>query len=394
MQQKPRGRHFFANPGPTNIPDSVLHAIAHPTVDFRGAEFLEVYELCLAGLKRVLKTKQHVFMYTASGHGAWEATLSNLCSPGDQLLMLESGYFSDGWTEMAQKLGLVVETLPADRRRGVDLRALRERLEKDTGHRLHAVCVVHNETSTGVVQPLSAIRAALDGARHPALLLTDVVSSLAAFDVRMDEWGLDGVVGGSQKGLMLPAGFSFTGVSEKAMAEHAKASLPRYYFDWTEMLKNPFRGFCGTVPINLFYGFRESLRLLEEEGLEHVFARHHRLAEGVRRAVGAWSGNAGPENFCTDPTRCSDSVTTVLMPDSGDAEAVRQTALERFNVALGTGLGPELHGHAFRIAHLGDLNEPMVLGILGAVEMSLRLQHVPYSAGGVDAAMDWFSGTP
>jgi alanine-glyoxylate transaminase / serine-glyoxylate transaminase / serine-pyruvate transaminase len=390
VQQKPRGRQFFANPGPTNIPDSVLHAVAHASIDFNDPAFLEVYDACVEGLKRVLGTRHHLFLYTASGHGAWEATFVNLCSPGDCLLMLESGYFSESWSALASKHGLAVETLGADWRRGVELSALRRKLAEDKAHRFHAVCVVHNETSTGLRFPIEAVRAALDETGHPALLLADTISSLGSMDFRMDEWGVDGVVGGSQKGLMLPAGLSFTAASEKAMAAHERARLPRFYFDWSEMLKRRQKSFVGTVPISFFYGMRESIRLLEEEGLANVFARHHRLAEGVRRAVHAWGGNAGPELYCADPSRRSDSITAVLMPEGFDAEAIRRTALSRFNVSLGGGLGP-LGGRVFRIGHLGDLNEPMVLGALGAVEMSLKINRAPHSAGGVDAAMSWYA---
>jgi alanine-glyoxylate transaminase/serine-glyoxylate transaminase/serine-pyruvate transaminase len=383
----PRGRLFFANPGPTNIPDSVLHAVAHHTVDFNDAAFCEIYDACVAGLKRVLKTRQHLFLYNASGHGAWEASLVNLLSPGDRVLMLETGYFSDAWMLMAKELGLEVQFLRADWRRGVDLGALRDALAADTAHAVKAVCVVHNETSTGMMLPVEQVRAALDATRHPALLLVDTISSLGSFDFRMDEWGVDAAVGGSQKGLMLPTGMSFTGVSEKALAAHRDSRLPKHYFNWTHMLARRHRSFIGTIPIAMFYGLQESLRLIEEEGLDAVFARHARLAEAVRRCVRHWSGNAGPRLFCDNPERYSDSVTAVLMPEGYDAEVVRQTALQRFNVSLGGGLG-RLGGTVFRIGHLGDLNEPMVIGTLGAVELALRLNNVPHAAGGVEAALD------
>ncbi len=393
MKQPPRGRNFFFGPGPTNIPDSVLAAIAHATVDFNDADFLALYEECVAGLKRLLGTRQHVFLYTASGHGAWEATFANLCTPGDRILMVESGYFSDDWTKMARKFGLVVETLKADWRRGADFNELRRMLAADSKHAkpYRALCIVHNETSTGVRLPLGEAHTLLDETRHPALLFADTISSFGSMECPMEEWGIDALVGGSQKGLMLPTGMSFTAVSEKAMAVHAKADgVPRYYFDWTQMLDRRQKSFCGTLPVALFYGLKESLRLIEEEAPAAVFARHHRLGEGVRRAVRRWSGNAGPELFCTDPARVSDSVSAIRMPEGHDAEAIRQTALRRFNVALGGGLGP-LRGQVFRIGHLGDLNEPMVLGALGAVEMSLGINAVPHSPGGVDAAMAWFA---
>ena len=384
--KRPRGRQFFANPGPTNIPDSVLQAVAHATVDFNDPAFMEVYEACVEGLKRVLKTRQHLFMYTGSGHAAWEASLVNLFSPGDTLLILETGHFSDSWASMARELGLEVRLVPADWRQGVDMAAVRAELAADKDRAIKGVCAVHNETSTGMVLPLAEVSAAMDAAGHPALLLADTISSLGSIDFRMDEWGVDAAVGGSQKGLMLPTGLGFTGVSEKAMAAHAKARLPKFYFNWTRMLARKQRSFVGTIPIGLFYGLREALRLIEEEGLEQVFARHSRLGEAVRRCVRHWSGNDGPRLFCTNPGRFSDSVTAVLMPEGHHCAAVRRTALHRFNVSLGAGLS-KLDGRVFRIGHLGDLNEPMVLGTLAAVEMALKLNGVPHAPGGVDAAM-------
>ena len=389
MPRKP-GRQFFANPGPTNIPDSVLRAMARPTIDFNDPEFLEVYDAGVAGLKRVLRTGGEVFFYTASGHGAWEATLLNLFSPGDHVLVLESGWFSEGWAEMATNLGLHVRTIHADQRRGVDMAAVESVLRADRGHSIKAVLAVHNETSTGLSMPLDQLRQAIDAAGHPALLLADTISSLGSLDYRMDDWGIDATVGGSQKGLMLPTGFSFTAVSAKAMQAHAQARLVRHYFNWTMMLRRRHRSFVGTVPTGLFYGLQESLRLIEQEGLDTLVARHSRLAEATRRAVRAWSGNQGPQLFCLDPARASDSVTAVLMPEGQDANAVRRTALDRFNVSLGGGLGAR-DGQMFRIGHLGDLNEPMLLGTLGVVELSLRLSGVPHGRGGVDAAMEYLA---
>jgi alanine-glyoxylate transaminase/serine-glyoxylate transaminase/serine-pyruvate transaminase len=387
---KPRGRHFFANPGPTNIPDSVLRAIDRPSIDFHDPDFREVYDACFEGVKRVLRTKHRLFMYSSSGHGAWEASLTNLLSPGDTILLLESGYFSDEWAKMARALQVEVRPVAADWRHGVDIAGVKAALAADTRHVIKAVCVVHNETATGMIIPLPEVRAAIDEMKHPALLLVDTISSLGSLDFRMDEWKIDAVVGGSQKGLMLPTGMSFTAVSPKAMDSHAGAKLGRYYFDWTTMLARNPQSFVGTIPVNIFYGLKESLRLLEEEGLANVFARHHRLGEAVRRAVQVWAGNNGPQLFCTNPGRYSDSVTAVLMPEGHDAEAVRRTSRQRFNVSLGGGLG-KLGGKVFRIGHLGDLNEPMVLGALSAVEMALRINDVPHGKGGVDAAMDYLA---
>ncbi len=391
MTTKPRGRQFFANPGPTNIPDSVLRAMDRPSIDFNDADFQDVYAESFAGVKRVLRTSQHLFMYNASGHGAWEASLTNLLSPGDTILVVETGFFSDQWAEMAVGHGLTVRTLPADRRMGADLEALRGVLATDTAHEIKAICVVHNETATGMMLPLDQIRALIDATGHKALYLVDTISSLGSLDFRMDEWKIDCVVGGSQKGLMLPTGMSFTGVSDKGMAAHAQAGLKRHYFDWAMMLKRPQKSFIGTLPVNLFYGLQESIRLLEDEGLDNVVARHTRLGEATRRAVKVWAGNEGPQLYCANPTRYSDSVTAILMPEGHDAEAIRKTARHRFNVSLGGGLGA-LGGKVFRIGHLGDLNEPMLLGALGAVEMALRINKVPHGRGGVDAAMDFLAG--
>ena len=387
---KPRGRHFFANPGPTNIPDSVLRAIDRPSIDFHDPDFREIYDACFEGVKRVLRTEHRLFMYTGSGHGAWEASLTNLLSPGDTILLLESGYFSDEWAKMAKALKVEVRTVACDWRHGVDIAGVKAALAEDAAHTIKAVCVVHNETATGMFIPIAEVRAAIDATRHPALLLVDTISSLGSIDFRMDEWKIDTVVGGSQKGLMLPTGLSFTAVSPKAMAANANAKLGRYYFDWAVMMARNPQSFVGTIPVNFFYGLKESLRLLEEEGLPNVFARHHRLGEAVRRAVQVWAGNNGPQLFCTNPARCSDSVTAVLMPEGHDAEAIRRTTRHRFNVSLGGGLG-KLGGKVFRIGHLGDLNEPMVLGALSAVEMALRINGVPHGKGGVDAAMDFLA---
>jgi alanine-glyoxylate transaminase/serine-glyoxylate transaminase/serine-pyruvate transaminase len=389
--QKVRGRQFFANPGPTNIPDSVLRAMDRPSIDFNDPEFAEVYDAAFAGVKRVLRTTQHLFMYNASGHGAWEASLTNLLSPGDRIVVLESGYFSDEWAAMARSHGLEVHLVEADWRRGVDIADLRSILAKDTAHAIKAVCVVHNETATGMMLPLEEIRSVIDATAHPALFLVDTISSLASLDFRMDEWKIDCVVGGSQKGLMLPTGMSFTGVSDKGMEAHARAGLKRFYFDWTLMTKRPQKSFIGTLPVNIFYGLRESIRLLEEEGLHNVVARHARLAEATRRAVQVWAGNNGPQMYCVTPSRYSDSVTAVLMPEGYDAETVRRTARQRFNVSLGGGLG-KLGGKMFRIGHLGDLNEPMLLGALAAVEMALRINQIPHGRGGVEAAMEYLAG--
>lgn len=387
------GWHFFMNPGPTNIPDRILRAMDRGTLDFTGAAFKEIADECFAGLQRVFKTKQPILGYAATGHGAWEAALVNLFSPGDKVLVTESGYFSLNWGLRAESFGLQVETLANDWRRPTDPAKLEARLREDKNHEIKAVLAVHNETSTGVRNPIAAMRQAIDAAKHPALFCVDVISSLGSFDFRMDEWGVDVVVVGSQKGLMLPTGMAFTGVSAKAIAATAVAKLPRVYWDWRRLLvqSDPKQGYWnGTVPVHFFYGLREALRLLEEEGLENVFARHHRLAEATRRAVRTWRQNDGPEIFSIDPEAQSDTVTAVLLPEGSDADKVRQVALEKFNVSLGGGLG-HLRGKLFRIGHLGDLNEAMVLGSLAAVEIALDMTGVPHGRGGVMAAMEYLS---
>lgn len=381
------GRHFYANPGPTNIPDSVLRAMDRPSLDFVEGDFLEIYDEARAGLKRILFTQGEVFFYASTGHGAWEATMVNLFSPGDTVLMIGGGYFSTAWAALSEKFGIVVEMLEVDWREGADIAALQERLAADSAHVIKAVCVVHNETSTSVVLPLPEIRAALDAAKHPALFLADTISSLGCFEFKMDDWGIDAVVGGSQKGLMLPTGLAFTAAGPKAMAAHATSKMPKFYYDWTPMLERRFRSFTGSVPIVPFFGMQESVRLIEQEGLENVWARHARLAGAVRAAVGGWgAGNHGVELYCRNPRRYSDSVTTVLVPDGFDADSVRRILRERFNVSTGGGLA-NLHGHVFRIGHMGDLNEPMILGTLASVEMALTLAGIPHGKG-VDAAME------
>jgi alanine-glyoxylate transaminase/serine-glyoxylate transaminase/serine-pyruvate transaminase len=386
------GWHFFMNPGPTNIPDRILRAMDRATMDFTGAEFRAIADECFAGLQRVFKTTAPILGYAATGHGAWEAALVNLFSPGDKVLIVESGYFSLNWGLRAEAFGLEDDTLPNDWRRTADPAKLESRLREDKGHEIKAVLAVHNETSTGVAHPIAAMRKAIDAAGHPALFCVDTISSLGSFDFRMDEWGVDVTVVGSQKGLMLPTGMAFTGVSAKAMAATAVAKLPRVYWDWRRLLgQSPQQGYWnGTVPVHFFYGLREALALLEDEGLDNVFARHHRLAEAARRAVRTWRQNDGPEVFSIDPHGQSNSVTAVLLPDGHDADVLRQICLDKFNVSLGGGLGP-LKGRLFRIGHLGDVNEAMVLGALASVEISLELAGVPHGRGGVQAAMEYLA---
>ena len=384
------GIHFFMNPGPTNIPDRVLRAMDRGAVDFNAAHFRAIQEECFTGLKRVFKTEGEILGYAATGHGAWEAALVNLFSPGDKVLIVESGFFSLNWGLRGEAFGLEVETLANDWRRPCDPSRLEERLREDREHRIKAVLLVHSETSTGVANDVAALRKAIDAARHPALYLVDVISSLASMDFRTDEWGVDVVVSGSQKGLMLPTGMAFTGVSNKALAATEKASLPRVYWDWRRLLDPSHGHWNGTVPVHFFYGLQEALHMLDEEGLDNVFARHRRLAEATRRAVQVWRGNNGPEIFGTDPGGRSDTITAVLVPEGHNADQVRQIAVDKFNVSLGGGLD-RLKGRVFRIGHLGDLNEPMVLGSIASVEMALDLAGVPHGKGAVQAAMEYLA---
>ncbi len=391
MPKRRPGRHFFANPGPTNIPDSVLRAMDRPSQDFVEADFLEIYDEARAGLKRILFTEGELFFYAATGHGAWEATMVNLFSPGDKVLMIGGGYFSTAWAALSKAFGINAEMFEVDWREGADIAALTERLEADTAHTIKAVCAVHNETSTSVVLPLPEIRAALDVAQHPALFLADTISSLGCFEFKMDAWGIDAVVGGSQKGLMLPTGLAFTAAGPKAMAAHAQARIPRFYYDWSAMLERRFRSFTGSVPIVPFFGMVESIKLIEQEGLANVWSRHARLAAATRAAVRGWgNSNRGVELYCRNKARYSDSATTVLVPEGFNADAVREILREQYNVSTGGGLS-DLNGHVFRIGHMGDLNEPMILGTLAAVEMALTRANIPHG-NGINAAMEVLSG--
>ena len=381
------GRHFLQIPGPTNVPDRVLRAIDLPTMDHRGPEFGALGHEVLDGLRTVFKTAQPVVIYPASGTGAWEAALVNTLSPGDRVLMVETGHFATLWNKMATKLGLVTEFVPTDWRRGADAAVLEAKLREDKAHTIKAVCVVHNETSTGATSRIGLVRKAMDAANHPALLLVDTISSLGSIDYRHDEWGVDVTVAGSQKGLMLPPGLSFNAVSEKARKASAAAKLPRSYWGWDEMLAANKTGYFPYTPAtNLLYGLREALRMLQEEGLDNVFARHDRHAEATRRAVRAW----GLEVLCAVPEEYSSSLTGVMTPPGHDADQVRKVILEAFDMSLGTGLG-KVAGKVFRIGHLGDFNDLTLAGTLAGVEMGLGLASVPHKKGGTQAAMDYLA---
>jgi alanine-glyoxylate transaminase/serine-glyoxylate transaminase/serine-pyruvate transaminase len=384
----PSGRHFLQIPGPTNVPDRVLRALGRPTNDHRGPEFARLTLETLEGLKRIFQTSAPVIVYPSSGTGAWEAALVNTLSPGDKVLMVETGHFATLWRNLAKELGLEVEFLPGDWRHGVDAKTVEKTLTEDRAHAIKAVAVVHNETSTGVTTRVSVIREAIDRAGHPALLMVDTISSLASIDYRHDEWGVDVSVGCSQKGLMLPPGLGLNAASEKARQASKSARLNKSYWAWEPILAANKSGFFPyTPPTNLLYGLREAIRMLEEEGLENVFVRHDRHAEATRRAVRAW----GLEILCADPEEYSSSLTAVLMPEGYDADDLRGVILTNFNMSLGTGLG-KVKGKVFRIGHLGDFNDLMLAGTLSGVEMGLALAGIPFSKGGVAEALDYLTG--
>ena len=383
------GRHFLQIPGPTNVPERVLTAMARPTIDHRGPDFRRLAGDVLDGLRTVMMTRQPVIIYPASGTGAWEAALVNTLSPGDRVLMVETGHFATLWREIAVRLGLDPVFVPGDWRHGVSPSDIEEHLTSDTNHSIKAVCVVHNETSTGVTSRIPLVREAIDAAGHPALLMVDTISSLASMDYRHDEWQVDVTVAASQKGLMLPPGLSFNAVSEKAVGAHAQSAMPRSFWDWSPMLAANEKGlFPYTPATNLLYGLRESLRMLEDEGLSEVFLRHDRHAEATRRAVRGW----GLDVLCANPDEYSSSITAVMMPAGQEAAAsvLLDTVLERFDLSLGVGL-TKLAGKVFRIGHLGDLNDLTLLGTLAGVEMGLELADVPYQTGGVQAAMRYLT---
>jgi len=383
LDAHPSGRHFLQIPGPTNVPDRILRAMDQPTIDHRGPEFARLTLEILDGLKEVFRTDGPVIIYPASGTGAWEAALVNTLSPGDRVLMFETGQFAVLWRAMAERLGLVVDFVPGDWRSGIDPAIVEAKLAEDRAHAIKAVLAVHNETSTGVTSHVPAIRQAIDRAGHPALLMVDTISSLASIDYRHAEWGVDVTVAGSQKGLMLPPGLSFNAVSDKAIAASRQARLPRSYWRWDETIALNRQGYFPSTPAtNLLYGLHESLAMLREEGLPAVFARHQRHAEATRRAVRGW----GLEILCRDPAEYSGALTAVMMPDGHDADAFRREVLARYDMSLGTGLG-KLAGRVFRIGHLGFFNDLMLCGTLCGVEMGLALREVPHRKNGVAEAL-------
>ena len=381
------GRHFLQIPGPTNVPDRVLRAMDKPTIDHRGPEFAALARKCLDGIKSIFKTSSDVVIFPASGTGAWEAALVNTLQSGDHVLMVETGHFASLWRNMANKLGVLTEFLETDWRSGAIPEELAVRLSKDTSHKIKAVCVVHNETSTGCTSPIAKIRKIIDELNHPALLMVDTISSLASIDYRHDEWGVDVTVAGSQKGLLLPPGLSFNALSQKALEISKKGGMARSYWDWSEQIQaNKNGAFPYTPATNLLYGLEVAIEMLHEEGLDAVFARHDRHAKTTRDAVQAW----GLEVLCQNPENYSSSLTAVMLPDGYDADKFREIVLTNFNMSLGNGLS-KLAGKVFRIGHLGDFNDLMLLGTLSGVEMGLSLAGIPHQRGGVETAMQTLS---
>jgi len=386
---RPIGRHFLHIPGPTPLPDRILRAMDTPIIDHRGPEFQRLCHRVLDGIKTIFKTTKPVIIYTATGTGAWEAALVNTLNAGDRVLMVETGQFATLWKRMAESLGLKPEFIATDWRIGADPNVIEDTLRKDKAHAIKAVCVLHNETSTGCLSPVAEIRAAIDAAGHPTLYMVDTISSLASTDYRHDEWGVDVTIGGAQKGLMLPPGMSFNAISDKALKAAKTSRLPKSFWSWDDMMNANKNGFFPYTPAtNMLYGLAESIDMLHEEGLENVFARHDRYAEAARRAVRAW----GLEIHCRDPKYYSPTITGVLLPEGHDADAFRQVALAEFDISFGTSFG-RYAGKMFRIGHLGDTNDLTILGALGSVEMTLALAGVPHRKGGVQAAMDYLVST-
>jgi len=383
------GRHFLQIPGPTNVPQRVLRALSRPTIDHRGPEFAKLSFEVLEGLQRIFQTSGPVVVYPSSGTGAWEAALVNTLSPGDKVLMFETGHFATLWRNMATALGLEADFVPTDWRHGVDPGVVEEKLVEDRDHRIKSVMAVHNETSTGVTSRIPLIREAMDRANHPALLMVDTISSLASIEYRHEQWGVDVTVGCSQKGLMLPPGLGLNAISEKALQASGSAKLPRSFWDWEAMLTANKQGFFPYTPAtNLLYGLQVAIQMLEAEGLQNVFKRHNRHAEATRRAVRAW----GLEVLCANPAEYSSSLTAVMMPEGFDADKLLALILKKFDMCLGIGLG-KVKGKIFRIGHLGYFNDLMLAGTLSGLEMGLSLAGIPFSKGGVAAALDYLEGT-
>jgi len=389
-----RGREFLNVPGPTNIPGRILNAMHRPAVDFSGPEFIDIAMSCFRDLKWLFRTEGDVFIYAANGHAAWEAAMVNTLSAGDTILVPETGHFSTGWGDTAASLGIKVKTVASDWRRAIDPAAVEQALREDADHAIKAVLMVHTDTATGVTSDVRALRAAIDAAGHPALFMVDAIASLATTELEMDAWNIDVVVAASQKGLMCPPGIALVAAGAKAMEAHASSTLPRRYWDWTDRTaKEHYRKFCGTAPEHTVFALREALTMLQEETLEGAFRRHERLSEAVRLCVGKWCEGGALQFNAVNPGERSNAVTTILLPAGVDTDTMRAMCRDNFSVAVGGGLG-KLIGKAFRIGHMGDMNEPMILGCLGAVEAALKRLNVPVGSGGVQAAIDWLAQPP
>ncbi len=386
-----RGRNFLQTPGPTNIPERILRAMHQPAWEYSGPDFVELARECLMDIRPIFKTDEEVFIYASNGHGAWEAALSNVLSPGDKVLVPETGLFSFAWSNMAEQLGVTIDTIPSDWRHAINVDEVEERLRADTAGEYRAVLMVHTETATGITSEIPAMRKAIDNAGHDALLVTDVIASLACTDFRMDEWGVDIAIGGSQKGLMCPIGLGFNAVSQKArdVANAAGGGSPRSYWDWqSRSMVRPeaYRWFSGTAPEHMIFGLREALDMLAEEGLDAAFARHARLGDATRAAVNAWATAGEMEINALIPEQRAESITTIRVGEGFYVKQFQSVLRDRFNVAVGGGLG-QLEGKAFRIGHMGDINEPMILGTLASVESTFKILGIPHGEGALPAAI-------
>lgn len=383
-----RGRNFLLSPGPTNIPDRVLRAMQRPAIELHSDELVGLARSCLDDLKPIFRTQEgETFIYAANGHGAWESALSNSLSPGDHVLVFETGVFGEAWADMGKSLGLVPEFIAGDWRHGIDAQALEDRLRADASHKFKAVLMVQTDTATGITSDVAAARQAIDNAAHPALFMVDAVASLAATDLRMDEWKVDVAVGASQKALMSPPGLGFVAASQKAMEHSDKATLPRHYWDWRKRLDpEPYMWFCGTAPEHLLFALREAIDMIQEEGLENIFRRHQRLADAVRAGINVWAEAGAVELNALVAKEQSNSVSTIRVDERYSADNIRETCERQLNTSLGGGLG-RFSGKAFRIGHMGDINEPMMLGALGSVELGLEMCGVPHGKGSVTAAI-------
>ena len=389
-----RGRNLLLSPGPTNIPERVLRAMQRPAIELHCDELVGLARSCLDDLKPIFRTREaEIFIYAANGHGAWEAALSNSLSPGDRILVFETGIFGEAWAEMGQSLGLVPEFINGDWRHGIDPQAVEDRLRADKDHAFKAILMVQTDTATGITSDVPAVREAIDNASHPALFMVDAVASLAATDLRMDEWKVDVAVGASQKALMSPPGLAFIAASPKAMECADKATLPRHYWDWRRRLEEEaYMWFCGTAPEHLLFALRESIDMVEEEGLENIFRRHQRLADAIRAGIHVWAEGGAVELNALVPKEQSNSVSTIRVDERYSAVNIRETCERELNTSLGGGLG-RFSGKAIRIGHMGDINEHMVLGALGSVELALEICGVPHGKGSVDAAIATLADT-